>query len=66
MDMRTARAQRRRNARDALGVPHSKYWHKVYSKIQDDKLVVVSQAAGGNFIETLTLGDGKQVTRNTP
>ncbi|CAG0957088.1 hypothetical protein PLCT2_00535 [Planctomycetaceae bacterium] len=51
---------------EALGVPHSKYWHKVYAKVQDDKLVVVSQAAGGNFIETLTLSDGKQFTRHKP
>lgn len=51
---------------EALGVPHSKYWHKVYAKVQDDKLVVVSQAAGGNFVETLTLSDGKQFTRHTP
>ena len=51
---------------EALGVPHSKYWHRVYAKVQDDKLVVVSQAAGGNFVETLTLSDGKQFTRLTP
>ncbi len=51
---------------EALDVPHSKYWHKVYAKVQDEKLVVVSQAAGGNFIETLSLSDGKQVARHKP
>ncbi len=51
---------------EALGVPHSKYWHQVYAQVRQDKLVVVSQAAGGNFIETLSLSDGKQIARHMP
>lgn len=51
---------------ESLGVPHSKYWHTVYGVIRGDQLVVVSQAAGGNFIETLSLKDGKQVARHKP
>ncbi len=36
-----------------LGVPHSKYWHRVQLHDVGGRLVVTSQAAGGNFVVEL-------------
>ena len=49
-----------------LGVPHSKYSHSAYSVLRGDNLCVVSQAAGGTFVETRRLGDGESLTRYGP
>ncbi|MEZ5992765.1 MAG: hypothetical protein R3E76_10480 [Planctomycetota bacterium] len=48
---------------DALGVGHSEYLHDVYLELRDDKLVVVSQASGGWWIEVLATVDGKRLHR---
>ncbi|MBI3270092.1 MAG: PQQ-binding-like beta-propeller repeat protein [Planctomycetes bacterium] len=47
----------------ALGVPHSKYWHRPYVQVRGDQAIVVSQGAGGDFIEILALDSGKQLSR---
>ena len=46
-----------------LGVSHSKYWHRAYGQVRDDKLIVVSQAAGGAFVEALKVADGALIHR---
>ena len=46
-----------------LGVPHSKYWHRAYGQIRNDKLIVVSQGASGAFVEALKVADGALIHR---
>jgi outer membrane protein assembly factor BamB len=46
-----------------LGVGHSKYSHSVYLEPRGDELVVVSQAAGGSFVELRKMADGSLIRR---
>lgn len=46
-----------------LGVSHSKYWQRCYVEVRGDVLVIVSQAAGGHFVEVLDAGKGVSVKR---
>jgi outer membrane protein assembly factor BamB len=46
-----------------LGVTHSKYEQLVYIEARGDALFVISQAAGGEFIEQLALPTGQSQLR---
>jgi outer membrane protein assembly factor BamB len=46
-----------------LGVGHSQYWHHVTVTAEGDRLRVISEAAGGTFVELLDLRTGRQVKR---
>lgn len=48
-----------------LGVAHSKYWHRLTARPLGDSLVVVSQAAGGDFAVVLDAADGARRARVT-
>ncbi len=49
---------------DGLGVPHSKYWHRAYVELRGDRVLVVSQGAGGHFIDARDLRTGFRKTRH--
>lgn len=52
-----------RREEPGLGVPHSKYWHRVQPRLAGDRLLVTSQAAGGSFLAEFDLATGERVER---
>lgn len=48
-----------------LGVTHSEYHHEATVSVEGDRVKVTSKGSSGTFVETLDLGSGKQVKRET-
>lgn len=46
-----------------LGVPHSKYWHRVQVRVVRGDVLITSQAAGGNFALRFAANDPTERTR---
>lgn len=46
-----------------LGVPHSKYWHRVTARFAGDRLLMASQGAGGSFFAVIDPATGERSGR---
>lgn len=46
-----------------LGVPHSKYWHRVAARLVGDRLLMASQGAGGSFFAVIDPATGERSGR---